>query len=301
MLKPIDKVQEGYISVSGGRVWYKIVNPDQGIPLLILHGGPGSSHYYLEPLEKLADGRSVIFYDQLGCGKSERPDDTSLWKRSRFVDELSEIRKALSIEQLHLFGHSWGTMLAVDYILTKPEGIRSLILASPALSIPRWMQDMKKYRSGLPIEVQKNLEMHETNGTTDSDEYEEAATLFYQRHLCRLNPWPEPLERTLDNEGTEVYNTMWGPSEFYMTGNLLDYDSTARLQEIDAPTLFTCGHYDEATPEATAWYQSLLPKSEIAIFEQSAHHAHLEETESYLQRVRSFLDKVEHPYQKNNI
>ncbi len=117
---------------------------------------------------------------------------------------------------------------------------------------------------------------------------------FYQRYLCRLNPWPGPLERTLANEGTAVYTTMWGPAEFYMTGNLLNYDCTPQLKEIDIPTLLTCGRYDEATPETTAWYQSLLPKSELAVFEQSAHMAHLEETERYLQTVRNFLEKVEH-------
>lgn len=294
MHKQAENIQEGYIAVTGGRVWYKSVNPGSGIPLLTLHGGPGSPHDYLEPLTQLANERSVIFYDQLGCGKSERPDDTSLWQRSRFVEELSQIRKALKLEQVHIFGHSWGTMLAIDYALTKPDGLASLTLASPALSIPRWLEDMKRYRSYLPIEVQKTLEEHEKNNTTDSDEYQEASMEFYQRYLCRLNPWPEQLERTIAGEGTTVYNTMWGPAEFYMTGNLLNYDCTTHLGEINIPTLFTCGRYDEATPEATAEYQSLLPKSELAIFEQSAHMAHLEEAERYLQTVRNFLQRVEY-------
>lgn len=294
MLKQVDIVQEGYVPVTGGLVWYKIVNPGVGIPLLILHGGPGSSHNYLEPLERLANERTIIFYDQLGCGKSDRPNDTSLWQRNRFIEELGQIRKALKLEQVHLFGHSWGAMLAIDSALTKPSGLKSLILASPALSIPRWMKDMERYRKSLPTEVQMTLGEHESNNTTDSDEYQEASMEFYQRYLCRLDPWPEPLERTLANEGTTVYETMWGPSEFYMTGNLLDYDRTPQLKEIDIPTLFTCGRYDEATPEATTWYQSLLPKSEVAIFEQSAHMAHLEETECYLQTVQNFLQRVEH-------
>ncbi|HVB24753.1 MAG TPA: proline iminopeptidase-family hydrolase [Ktedonobacteraceae bacterium] len=285
----IDNVQKGYIPVTGGLVWYKVVNPGNGIPLLTLHGGPGSAHHYLEPLEQLANERPVIFYDQLGCGKSERPDDTSLWQRGRFVEELSQIRQALNLEQVHLLGHSWGTMLAIDYALTRPGGLVSLVLASPALSIPRWLEDMERYRKSLPLTVQQILEEHEKNGTTDSDEYQEASMEFYQRYLCRLSPWPEPLERTLANEGTDVYNTMWGPAEFYMTGNLLNYDCTPMLGEIDIPTLFTCGRYDEATPETTAWYQSLLPKSELVVFEQSAHMAHLEETELYLQTVRDFL------------
>lgn len=294
MQKRDSNVQEGYIPVTGGLVWYQaLMNTGNGIPLLTLHGGPGSPHDYLEPLGTLANERPVIFYDQLGCGKSERPNDVTLWQRSRFVEELNQIRQALKLEQVHLFGHSWGSMLAIDYALTRPDGLISLILASPALSIPRWLNDMEDYRKSLPIEIQKILEEHERNNTTDADEYQEASMKFYQRFLCRLHPWPEPLERTLDGEGTIVYKTMWGPSEFYMTGNLMDYDCTAHLGEIDIPTLFTCGRYDEATPEATAWYQSLLSRSELAVFEKSAHMPHLEETEHYLQTARDFLRRVE--------
>ena len=293
MLKQIERVQEGYIPVTGGLVWYKVINPRNAIPLLILHGGPGFPHDYLEPLEALADQHSIIFYDQLGCGKSERPDDRTLWQTNRFVEELSQVRKTLKLEQVHLFGHSWGSMLAVDYALTKPDGLMSLLLASPPLSIPRWLKDMEDYKSSLPIEVQEVLHKHETNGTTDVEEYQVAAMEFYRRYLCRLNPWPEPLERASAGEGAVVYNTMWGPAEFFITGNLLNYDRTARLGEIDVPTLFTCGRYDEATPSATAWYQSMPPKSELVVFKQSAHHPQLEETEDYLQTLRNFLSQVE--------
>lgn len=293
MQESVVNVQEGYIPVTGGLVWYQMVNSGKGIPLLTLHGGPGSPHDYLEPLRKLSGERPIIFYDQLGCGKSERPDNPKLWQRSRFVEELEQIRQALGLEQIHLFGHSWGSMLAVDYALAQPSGLTSLILASPALSIPRWLSDMEIYRKSLPLAVQKVLEEHEQYSTTDSEEYQQAAAEFYQRYLCRLDPWPESLERTIAGEGTVVYETMWGPSEFFMTGNLLDYDCTALLSNIRIPTLFTCGRYDEATPEATAWYQSLLPKSEIAIFEQSAHMPHLEETEPYLRIISNFLCLVE--------
>lgn len=149
----------------------------------------------------------------------------------------------------------------------------------------------------MPAKIQHILKEHEKNNTTDSDEYQEASVAYYQRYLCRLNPWPEPLQRTLAYEGTDVYSTMWGPSEFYMTGNLVGYERTVELQEITIPTLFTCGHYDEATPEATTWYQSLLPYAEIALFEQSAHMAHLEQTELYLDALRKFLHKQ--PWKKD--
>ncbi|HLX57869.1 MAG TPA: proline iminopeptidase-family hydrolase, partial [Ktedonobacteraceae bacterium] len=262
-------------------------------PLLILHGGPGTPHDYLEPLEALADERPIIFYDQLGCGKSERPDDVNLWFSERFVEELGQIREALGLKQVHIFGHSWGSMLAVDYALTRPEGLVSLILASPPLCIARWLQDAADYRSRLPLEVQNILDRHEAAGTTDSEDYQWATMEYYRRHICRLKPWPDSLERARAAEGTVVYQTMWGPTEFFMTGNLLNYDRTARLHEINVPTLFTCGRYDEATPEATAWYQSFIPGSEMVCFEHSAHMPHLEETKGYLRVVRGFLDRVE--------
>src|SRR4051794_14106810 len=136
---------EGRIAVEGGEVWYRIAGDDRaGIPLLTLHGGPGYPHDYLEPLEQLADERPVIFYDQLGCGNSDRPEDRSLWRIDRFVRELAQVRTALRLRRMHLFGHSWGTMLAVDYVLS-PAPVTSLILASPALSIPRWMADADVY------------------------------------------------------------------------------------------------------------------------------------------------------------
>jgi proline iminopeptidase len=136
--------------VTGGLVWYQIVNPGEGIPLLILHGGPGSPHDYLESLSQLADERPIIFYDQLGCGKSERPDDITLWQRSRFVEELDQIRHALHLENVHLFGHSWGSVLPVDYAFTNPGYIANLIFASSALSILSWLSDMEGYRKNLP-------------------------------------------------------------------------------------------------------------------------------------------------------
>ncbi len=286
-------MQAGYIPVTGGKVWYEAIQFGNGIPLLTLHGGPGTPHDYLEPLAKLANDRPVIFYDQLGCGKSERPINKNLWNRSRFVEELSQVIAALGLFQFHLFGHSWGSMLAIDFALTKPIGLMSLILASPALSIPRWMQDMYKYRSNLSPKTQRILQEHESNGSTDSDAYQHAAMKFYEKHLCRCRPWPNALKQAMTKEGSEVYEAMWGPSEFYITGNLLDYDSTSQLSEINIPTLFTCGRYDEATPDAASWYHSLLPKSEIAIFEHSAHMAHLEETSHYIQVVRDFIRKVE--------
>ncbi len=285
--------REGHIPVPGGRVWYKIVGSGDTIPLLVLHGGPGFPHNYLKPLESLSDERPVVFYDQLGCGNSDRPEDPNLWHTERFVEELAKVRQSLNLEQVHILGHSWGSMLATDYALTQPEGIVSLILASPPLSIPRWLEDVGTYRKQLPADVQEVLDRNEIAGTTESEEYEEAVMEFYRIHLCRMDPWPEVLEQTLVGAGLQVYHTMWGPSEFFMTGNLADYDRTSRVGELVVPTLFTCGRYDEASPDATAWYQSLIPQAEIAIFENSSHMPHLEEMEFYLQVVQEFLNSID--------
>src|SRR6266478_3268245 len=283
---------EGHIEVECGKVWYRIAGEDKtGVPLLTLHGGPGYPHDYLEPLEQLADERPVIFYDQLGCGASERPADPSLWRIDRFVRELAQVREALRLERMHLYGHSWGTMLAVDYLLAGAS-VASLILASPALSIPRWVADADIYRAALPTDIQDILARHEAAGTTSTKAYREATMVYYRRHLCRMDPWPEAMNRSHEASSGEVYLEMWGPTEFHATGNLRDYDRTSRLHEIGVPTLFTCGRYDEATPRTTASYQQLLPGAELAVFEQSAHMPHLEETQSYLACVRRFLHRV---------
>lgn len=285
--------REGFVNVPGGRVWYRIVGQGTAPPLLVLHGGPGFPSDYLARLSKLADERPVIFYDQLGCGKSDRPQDKSLWRAERFVSELAQVRRALGLDQVHILGHSWGTMLATDYILTKPEGVRSVILSSAAISIPRWIADANKMRAELPGETQAIIKKHEEAGTTDSEEYQNAVNEYYKLHLCRIFPFPPEMESTIQNAGLDVYNTMWGPSEFYATGNLKDYDRSARLKEITVPVLFTAGRYDEATPETMTFYQSQIPGSQLVIFENSAHMAMLEETDRFVQVVRDFLHKVE--------
>jgi len=285
--------QEGYISVTGGKVWYQITGYGKGVPLLVLHGGPGCPYYYLEPLRYLSDERQVIFYDQLGCGKSDRPDDLSLWQTERFVEELHQVRQALGLQQVHLFGHSWGTILAADYIFTQPTGLQSVIFASPALSMPRWINDGVEYRKNLPRNVQDVLKLHEVNGTIASQEYQKAAQIYDRYYVCRMYPMPEPLIRASQGMGHNVYQSMWGPTECYVTGNLRDYDQTSRLDEISIPTLFTCGRFDEASPEATAWYQSFVPNAEMVVFEQSAHMAHLEESQKYIEVIKDFLHCVE--------
>lgn len=288
-------VVEGYIPVTGGNIWYKIVGANRkNIPLLVLHGGPGAPHDYLEPLEALSEERPVIFYDQLGCGNSDKPGDRSLWTLERFVNELEEVRTYLGLEKMHLLGQSWGTMLAVDFMLAKkPKDVVSLILSGPCLSLSRFTSDQKAYLLELPDSLQRTINESEASGRFDSEEYQDAMMTYFKLHMCRLDPFPDCMTRAFEKLGHEVYEQMWGPGEFTITGTLAGYERTDLLKEITVPTLFTCGRYDEATPSTTAYYQSLLPGSEMVIFEDASHQHHLEKTDEYLEVVRNFIDKTE--------
>jgi proline-specific peptidase len=292
-------ITEGFVPFRGYRVWYQIVGAGEApgkLPLLCLHGGPGAPHDYLEPLGAMAaTGRRVIFYDQLGCGNSDQPHDPSMWTVELFVEELGVVRQTLGLDQIHLLGQSWGGMLAMEYALTQPAGLASLTLASSLASVPQWASEANRLRAELPPEVQQTLLEHEAAGTTDDPAYEEAMMLFYGRHVCRLDPWPECVTTTFGKllGNPEVYYTMWGPSEFYPTGTLREWDIVNRLGEIRLPTLVTSGRYDEATPEIAGTIHRGIPGSDWILFEKSSHMAHAEETERYLQVLTDFLDRVE--------
>ncbi|NKX55197.1 proline iminopeptidase-family hydrolase [Arthrobacter mobilis] len=286
-------VREGHVEVRGGRVWYQVVGDGPRIPLVTVHGGPGATHDYLEPLEALADERAVVFYDQLGAGKSDVPEDTSLWTNERLVEELGQVLDALGLSLVHLLGHSWGTIVAAEYALRSPERLAGLVLSDPCLSIPRYAAGTAALRAGLPENVRAVLDRHEAAGSTDSAEYQEASMEFYRRHVCRLDPWPDALMRTFEQLNQTIYEQMQGPSEFRVTGIHRDYDITDRLGRLAGPTLFLCGRYDEARPEETEFYHSLVPGSELVIFERSSHLPHLEESELYRHVLRGFLHRWE--------
>ena len=285
--------REGFVAVTGGRVWYRIVGEGAGTPLLLMHGGPGVPHDYLEPLEALGDERPVVFYDQLGCGRSDLPDNPSLWRLERFVAEAAQLRTALGLERVHILGQSWGTILATEYLLGKPAGVQCVVMANPCLSVPRYLADMKRLCAELPTAAREAIARAEAQGGEETPEYQIAAFEFYRRHVCRLETWPAALNRSVAGMGAQPYMTMWGANEFTCTGNLHEYDSTARLGEISIPALFLAGRFDETTPESTAWYQSLVPGSELAIFEHSSHMPQLEEPARYLAVVRDFLRRAD--------
>lgn len=285
---------QGFIPVPGGPVWYEVSGNGHGLPLLVLHGGPGSTSCGFSRLEPLGEERPIIRYDQLGSGRSGRPDDPSLWRVDRFVEELHVIRQELGLQRMHLLGHSWGGALAAAYVLEKgTEGIASVILSSPLLSTSRWIEDARLLRSELPVDVQKTLTEHEKAGTTDSAEYREATEVFYERHVYggkRIDP-PAACVGAPWNQF--IYEYMWGPTEFRSTGTLADFDLTDRLHEIDVPVLFIAGQFDEARPETLAEFQKLVPNSKLTVIIGAAHGTLSRKPEEYRTIVETFLESVE--------
>ncbi len=285
--------KEGFIDVTGGKVWYKIVGDKKGTPLIVLHGGPGYPHDYLEPLEDLTVDRQVIFYDQLGCGNSDRPDDESLWNVDRFVDELSSLIKELRLNSYHLIGQSWGSALAASFALTKPQDLKSIVFADPYLSTPIWEEDANRLIKTLPLEFQEVLSKHSDPNILSSEKFKKASEEYYKHFVFRLDPMPVPILRADNKMSRTIYNHMWGSKEFAATGTLKELDLMPRLNEIACPTLIICGRFDEATPEAGKKFKNRLPSAHLAIMENSAHMAHWSDREYYMKTVQNFLDEVD--------
>jgi L-proline amide hydrolase len=353
---------QGLAALSDHHTWFRRSRPnthgEQKTPVLLLHGGPGLNSDYLGPLcDVLARERPVIRYDQLACGRSESPLNRKVDGFAPFLDELSELRMALGLERVHLLGHSWGGMLALEYALTAPTGVESLVLASAPFSAPLWSSEMERLRSDLPALSQAALlrcEAHQSrlttkagdppeSGTTESvgpgetarqpvtermlrrrapvaragfrvgghplvqalaspmsrfrstsgAAYQLAQMAFTQRHVCRMRRPPLDFFRSVVGLNADLYGTLWGPSEFHVTGTLRQWDVTDRLAEIALPTLITSGRHDEATPAQMQRLHEGIADSRWIIFEESAHLAHLEEPAAFAAAVGSFLAEVD--------
>lgn len=287
MVVPV--TNEGMLEVTGGKIWYKITGDGDNVPLIVLHGGPGFPHNSLLPLTELADERPVVFYDQLGCGRSDRPVDQSLWTIRRYVEELSILVKNLGFERFNLFGHSWGSILALEYYLQHPSGIEKLIFASPVFSSSRWTSDGASYVQALSEEHQAVIIAHDSGKKFDLLKFKEAEAEYNRRHLCRINPWPKDLKQSVAGLGLDVYHYMWGECEWKPFGVLKSYENVDKLQQIHVPVLLTCGWYDNPTPETTSFYQKQIPDAKINVFENSSHSAFLEDRDEYVTTVRNFI------------
>ena len=282
--------EEGYVDVTGGRVWYRRFGEGDEMPVLILHGGPGSASDYMQPLaERLSANRPAIVYDQLGCGRADHPDDDSLWTVNRSVEELNQVRHALGLETCHLLGHSWGGWLAIDYMSRRPNGIERLVLASTSASIPQFMAEARKLIEVMPEPYRTTILELGSRAEYDKPEYLAAVNVFYHLHLCRMDPWPDVLLHGEKTASTRPYLVMNGPTEFDVIGRLATWDRTADLGAIDVPTLITVGRYDEITPACAETLHAGIRASRMVMFNNSAHLGHLEEGERFAQVVESFL------------
>jgi proline-specific peptidase len=275
-------VREGYLPVPGGMVWYRRCGTGDGLPLLVVHGGPGSGSDYLEPLADLATDRTVVFYDQLGCGRSERPGRPGLWTLDRFVAELHAVRRMLRLTDLALYGHSWGGWLAIEYVLRHGAGVGALVLASTSAGLPEHRDELARLRAALPPRTAGAL--------ADPGHPEHGAALieFYQRHLCRMEQWPAAVVEATRRENA-AYRAMIGPDEVTIVGSMRSWDRTADLGSVTPPTLVTAGRFDEMTPRCAETLHRGLPRSRLEVFERSAHMPHWEQRTAYLEALRGFL------------
>jgi proline-specific peptidase len=281
--------EHGRVEVPGGRVAYGVVGQGERA-LLTLHGGPGVPSQYIYSMGDLAtEARRVVFYDQLGCGESDRPNDPALWAVERFVEEVEAVRQALGLERVDLWGHSWGGMLAQEYALAYPDSLRTLCLASTICSASFHNRETGRLIEAFPSETAALLRVAYDGGDTTSPEYRAASGEFWRRHVCRI-PFPPEVRSAVDDTATDVIETMWGPDDVTMRGTLSDWDVSDRIAAIDAPTLITVGAYDALTPASARMIAERIAGSELVLFEESSHHAHWEERERYMLVVGDFLE-----------
>lgn len=287
---------EGYVEVTGGKIWYKVIGEGPGIPLIVMHGGPGGrSCGSIEAYQPLAKDRSVIFFDQLESGMSDHPNDTNLWKVEYFVEQVEFLRKALALEKFHLLGSSWGGSVLAEYMATQnTEHIASAIFAAPLISTPQWMKDSKVRIAELSQPVQDTINKYEALRNYTAPAYLAATDTFYANFLSRKKgPFSSSACDGVPSSNRAIYNYMWGPTEFNATGTLRDFDRINDLHTITQPTLFIGGQYDEVLPETLYYYQTLVPGSKVEIVPNAGHAKTRDNPEDYIRMIDTFLKEVE--------
>jgi len=287
-------VSEGYIDFRGYRTWYRVAGQlgSGSPPLLALHGGPGSTHHYFAPLERLSAERPVVVYDQIGCGSSDRPEDIQ-WSVDVFREEVDAVRSQLGLDRIHLLGTSWGGMLALEHVLAGADGIVGLILSSTLASLEQWAAEQRKLRAALPPAVVEVLERHERAGTFDDPEYEQAMEAYFDRHFYRGPKTRPELERMTAQKSTAVYRAMQGPNEWTVTGALKGWDVRDRLGEIEVPTLVIRGRHDMSTDPISAALVTGIKSAREVVLDHSSHTPVLEETGEYLAAIGEFMRAAE--------
>jgi proline iminopeptidase len=284
------------IPVVGGK--YKVWTKKQGsgaLKVLLVHGGPGFSHEYLEAFEAFLPqaGFTMYYYDQLGCNNSDQPDDTALWTLDRYTDEVEEVRQALGLEDFVLYGHSWGGMLAIEYALRHQHHLRGLVISNMAAGVQSYLKRTAAIKSELPAPILARLKALEAKEDYDSPEYQQIMMdEVYPRMLCRLRPWPEPVTRAFRHSNDKIYNLMQGKSEFLVTGNLKDWERWDRLHEIKVKTLTIGARYDEMDPDDMKKMAALMPNGGYAYCPNGSHLCMWDDQVAYFKGLLDFLRTV---------
>lgn len=282
------------------KVWTKQFGNNPKLRLLLLNGGPGNTHEYFECFENFLpkEGIELIYYDQLGCGRSDNPNDTTLWDLPRYVEEVEQVRTALKLDKDNfiLLGHSWGGILAMEYALKYQNNMKALIISNMMASCP----DYGKYAQEvlgkqMDAKVLEEIKKIETNKDFSNPRYMELLLPnFYAKHVCRipLDEWPEPMNRSFSKLNQSLYVTMQGPSEFGISGKLALWDRTKDLPKIKIPALTIGGKYDTMDPKHMAWMASQLPKGQYLDCPNGSHMSMYDDQEVYMQGIIAFIKKL---------
>jgi proline iminopeptidase len=285
---------EGYAAVPGGRIFWRKFGSGGKTPLLTLHGGPGSSHNYLLPLQALADERPVIFYDQLGCGRADAPENESVYSIQRSVDEVDAVRAALGLDRVLLLGHSWGALLALEYLCQgRGRGVDRLILSGAMASIPQVMAGFDRLFATMPEGWSAKIHALEKAGKTATPEYAELVQKFYDTFVLRVSPSPEVLATLEALSKSPAYRVLNGPNEFTIVGKIKDWDRRKDLTAISQRTLITTGEFDEITLDCHETLRDgIAGKARLAVMTGCSHLTMNEKPEQYNALLRGFMNEA---------
>lgn len=288
--------QSKIVPISGGfHVWTRRVGKSP-IKMLLLHGGPGMTHEYLESFQDYLpqEGIEIYFYDQLGSYNSDQPDDPSLWNMDRFREEVEEVRNYLDLDNCYLLGSSWGGFLGIEYAIKYQANLKGLILSNTTASIAAYTKYINELRDRLPQDVLDKLKQYEDKGDFANPEYERLLDEHLNnKHICRLNPWPDPALRGFGNLNQQVYETLHGPNEFLVSGNYKDWNAWDQLHEIKVPTLVLGAKHDSMSLEDQEEMGRRIPNARVNICENGSHLSMWDDPENYFNFIKKFVSDVE--------